>query len=355
MRYPRPVPDPWIDDEPTLREVTARVLSHARHRWPRVVAAAVIATTLLVGYRAVKKPIYVATLVFELQEGDLAQTNDPAHVPLDIRQHIAAVALSRDQLQKLMRKHGVSIAWLDRDPVSAVEEFRERIEVEVTRNYFLFDRRRNDEARSARVSVSLLGGDPDTTVALLREMGDAIVADQLTERAERLRQARDHFSAELARARARTDALRQSIERLSVDLPGAAEDGAIAVAARLAALQAEARVSIDQTVAIEQRAADLAFGADAEARRLGVSLALLDEDVTVLARRLTLAQLAKLALVVLSGALLVAAVVIGAYDDRLYAPADVAASELAVFGALPAFPGDDAFSFRTRASPPARP
>ena len=77
---------------------------------------------------------------------------------------------------------------------------------------------------------------------------------------------------------------------------------------------------------------------------------LVDERVATFAPRLTVLELALRAGVIFAAALAVTATVAGALDDRIYAPQDLAAWGLPLFGALPRFPGDDAGSYRARAS-----
>src|SRR5512144_1882357 len=95
----------WISDEPRLASVVRHVLSRSRHSWVRVLLVALLATAALVALRARKKPVYEATLYFRLEEGDVTDPDHAPPPPRDIREHIASVALSRQQLEQIMRKH----------------------------------------------------------------------------------------------------------------------------------------------------------------------------------------------------------------------------------------------------------
>jgi hypothetical protein len=222
------------------------------------------------------------------------------------------------------------------------------VDVEVSRNYFLYDRRPSDAPRSALVTVSLLGSDSERTVATLREIGDAIVEDQRSQRAERLQQGREALEGELARTRARAKALQDEIARLqqgpAVADPLRAADGQ----ERVLALQVEAKSAIDRLIGLERRATGIAFTAAAESEALGLRLDLVDEGLMSLTPDLTPLELAQRALLMFVLALLLAIPVVGAFDDRIYGLEDLAGQGVPIFGELVRFPGDDVGAFRAR-------
>lgn len=340
--------DPWISDESRIAPVARRLLARAAHRWSLVLVMALLATGVIVAGRALRAPSYEATLFFRLGEGDLTEPRSTPRPPSSIREYISSVALSRSQLQGVMDKYHISRARLARDPVGAVDDFREDIRLEVSRNYFLYDRQAGDAPRSALVAISLSGSDAERTRAILREIGDAIVRDQETQRGLRLQQARQHLGAQLELARERARMLQGRIERL---WPGAAHAKAHEASgswAEIAALQAEASAAVEQVLSLERRAADVAFTVAAERKKLGLNFELFDESLVATAPRLSLFHLALRAALVFPIALLLTMAVVGAFDDRIYGPEDLAARALPVFGALPAFPGDDASSYGAR-------
>ena len=108
-----------------------------------------------------------------------------------------------------MKKYNWSTPFLARDPVTAIDEFREDVVVEVSQNYFIYDRRPDDAPRSATIAISLSGSDREKTVAMLQEIGDAILQEQTPQRGERLAQARVLVEAQLASARSRTKSCRR--------------------------------------------------------------------------------------------------------------------------------------------------
>ena len=241
-----------------------------------------LATAAFVGYRLYTPPTYQAALHFHLAEGHVT---DPTHAPRPpraVREYVSNVALSRDRVEQIMRKYGWSTRYLARDRVAAVDEFREDVTVEVARNYFVYDRRPSDPPRSATVTVSLVGTDPETTAATLHEIGEAILEEQRAQRADRLAQARRHLEAELVRARARTKSCRTPIGRLEAEASRSGPRRGNPKRTQAAALRVEAGSAIEQVILLERRASDVAFTEAAEGGTSDSELELVDESLLAL-------------------------------------------------------------------------
>lgn len=349
MSYSGPVSDAWISEEDSMATAVRRVFARARRRWPRVLVVALLATAAAMAFRVLRAPSYRGSLYFRIAEGDLVDPALTPRPPRDLRRQIASVALSRQQVELMMRKLGVSRAWLDHDPLSAVDDFRDQIEIEVTRNYFVEDRGRRDAPRSAFVTISLTGADADLTRAILHEIRDAILRDQSARGSGNLAETQAALEAELARARQRTRSLQEEIARIGLEASRAPAGAAIGLRARAAALEVEVSGAIGRVLALERRADAIAFSGAAEGEQLGLTLLPLDEDVASLAPPLGPAELALRAAAILAVASLLAAVIVGAFDDRIYAPEDLAVRGVRVFGALSRFPGDDVGPWPARA------
>lgn len=340
--------EPWVSDEAQMELVARRVLSRALHRPVRVIVIALLTSGVVIAARGSRSPSYEASLHFRLHEGDLTDLKNAPRAPHAIREQIANVALSRNRIEQLMKKHHLSGAYLARDRVAAVDEFREEIRIDVSRNYFIYDRRPSDEPRSAQVVISLSGSDAERTRAVLREIGDAILQEQAVRRSDRLAHAQELLGDQIRRARARARSLQETIGRLGLDAARADALAAIRIQARIAALEAETHGAIEQVLALERRAAQVALSSAAEDEQLGLNFELVDESLVVSVPRLTPLQLASFGGLALAIALLLTVPVLGAFDDRVYVPEDLAARGLPLFGALPRFPGDDAGSYRSR-------
>jgi len=329
--------------------VARRAVARALRRPLRVLGVAVLATGAVLAYLVLKEPTYQATLHLRLAEGDLTDPTSAPRPPRDVREFIANAALSRYQLEQIMKAHGLSAAWLARDPVSAIEDLRAEIGIEVTRDYFIYDRRRDEPPRSAYVTLSLLGSEPEKTAVVLHAIGQAVLREQAAHRSEDLAYARQVLGAQLARARERARAAQEALvhQRIQASQGGRRRSGA--AEARLETLQAESVNAKQQVLALEQRLANMAFSAAAEGQQLGLRLELLDESMVSLSPRLTALKLVFRCVVAFAVALLLAIPALGAFDDRLYAPEDLLPHGIAVFGLLPRFPGDQAGSGGARA------
>jgi hypothetical protein len=340
----------WVSDEARMASIARSVFSRALRRPVRVLLIASLLTGAYVAGRALKPPIYEATLYFHLAEGDLSDPRNTPKPPSAIREHISNVALSRHRLEEIMRKYHLSERRLARDRVAATDEFREDVLIDVSRNYFLYERRPGEAPRSAQVTISLSGSDAKLTRAVLHEVADAILEQQVAHRSGGLEEARQYLDAQLELARARTRSLQEEIGRLRIEAARADTRRAIDLRARIAALETQARGAIEQALELERRAAAVAFSSEVEGERLGLNLELFDERLEVSTPPLTPLQLALRAAFAFGIVLLLTVPVVGAFDDRIYAPEDLTAFGLPLFGALPRFPGDDACSYSARTS-----
>lgn len=339
----------WISDEPRLAAVVGRVLSRSRHSRGRVLLVALLATTALVAHRAWKKPFYEATLYFRLEEGAVTDPDRRPPPPRNIREHIASVALSSTQLEQIMRKHGWSQAWLARDREGAIAGFREDISIDVERNYFIFERSAGDAPRSAHVTISLAGSDEARTVAVLRDIGDAILQVQAATHVQYLQEMRGFLGRQLEDVRGRRTSLQRTIEALAAQALTARPPGGIALRGRIAALETELQGAIERETALDRRATEVAFDVSVERAQLGTIFELMDERVATYAPPLTRPRLALRAAFTFAVLLLVTALTVGVFDDRIHAPEDLEWWGLPLFAALPSFPGDDARPLRARA------
>lgn len=340
--------EPWVSDESRMAVAARRAFARAVRQPVRVLAIALAAAGLYTASRALRPPSYEATLYLRLAETELSDPTIAPRPPAAVREYISNVALSRSRLEQIMRKYRISERYLARDPVAAVDDFREDVRIDVSRNYFIYDRRPDDPPRSALVTIALRGSDAAKTRDMLHEIGDVVLQEQLGQRSARLAQTREVLAAQLAQSRARVQQLQGAMRRLWEDLPSADAPGAVEIRARMAALQAEIQGAIDRSLALEKRVAAVSFSAAAEGQQLGLNFQLFDESLVASAPPLTPGQLARRAAVALAIALLLTVPVVGAFDDRIHAPGDLAARGLPVFGALPRFPGDEAGSYRAR-------
>ncbi|MBI5070611.1 MAG: hypothetical protein HZB56_20475 [Deltaproteobacteria bacterium] len=335
----------WADAERQLGAVARQALRRSLRRPALVIALATLAAAGVTTLRAVRPPLYEAVVYLRIDEGEVDDATGPER-PQNIREHIANVALSAQNLERIMRKHRRAVAWLARNREAAIDDFRSEIGVEVTRDYFIWGRSATDPPRSAHVSISFRGNDEESARAIVRELGDTILEVQAAQRGERLESARQLLETQIGAARAHAASLQRSMAGLRLQASSSDTRRAIGAQAQLSALESQNRTALDNLLLLERRRADLAFRLAAEERNLGVSFAPFDDALITLSSRLTWGQVVRRAILALLVALLLVATVIGAFDDRLYEPADVRAHGLPALGALPLQPGDEVGSRR---------
>jgi len=333
----------WISDEPRLAYVTRLVIARALRRPVLVLVVTLLVTGAFVASRLLRPPVFEATLHYRIVEGELSDPRHTPRAPSDIRDYIRKLGMSRDRVEQILKDHPSLGPTQVGSREQAVERFREDVEVDVSRNYFILDWAQGDEPRSARLAISLRARDGAEALGVLREIGGTVVQDQAEYRRAHVEGSRVRIEAQLQEARARVGAIQQRLGRLQREIPG---DGRSHP--RIAALQGELRAATGHLVELEHLAEGAKLSAAAERQDLGLSFELFDESVVPYGIRITPLKLAALGSIAFGITLLITLLFVGSFDDRVYSPADLAFQGLPVFGALAHFPGDDAWSMRSR-------
>lgn len=339
--------NPCVEGEPRLWTVLPDVLARAARRPLRTLALAALATASVVAVRVSLPPSYLARVTFRMSEGDLQSSTSAPQPPARIREYISNVALTRERLLGLMERHGISPRLRAVNLEAALDAMREDLEIEVFRNYFLFDRREAGEPRTAQIVLSYRGDDRDQALAVVRDIGTVVLESQQAGRSARLDQAREVAALQARHARERLRLAQEQHAQLLRPAAGGAEERA-RVEAERALLQQEILGWIARVQELERRAADLQFTQAAEAQHLGLTFRLVDESVKTVRRPLGRAEVAGHAAVVFAAVSLVLSVLLGAFDRRVYRAADVIASGFPLLGTVPALAGDDAGAHRAR-------
>lgn len=340
--------DAWLVDEPHFGTVVRHVIARARHRPFRIVIIAAILAGALVANRLRKPPIYQSTLYFHLLEGEITTSQAVARPPPDIRHYITTVVLTSARLIELMQKYGMSRQLLKINPQAAVAFLRDDIGIDVSRNYFTFERSPGDPPREATVTISFGGPNREVVEKLVLEIRDLIISDQTIQRANRLAMAREHVRLEQRN-------VQTEIDSLSAQMAGLREEAQRGESASEAALHARTRTVfanlnplLQHREALERRLIELQYATDVEGEGLGLSLELFDKELEVFAPPLSAGKIVWLGLTQFSIMLILVTILVGAFDRRIYGAVDLKSRGLPVFGALPRFRGDDEGSYRRR-------
>jgi hypothetical protein len=195
--------------------------------------------------------------------------------------------------------------------------------------------------------LSCSGSDREQVQAIVHDIGQLVLETQAAARNVRLSHAREIHAAQALRAEGQLHALELRRAAL-LARHGEAAEAPAAVRAELASLQRDITAATARARELERRTADLEFVRDAEQQQLGLTFRLVDERTRAIREPLRGARVAAFAAVVLAVVGPVVAIVLGAFDARLYGGADVLANRFPLLGTVPALPGDDAGSDRGR-------
>lgn len=314
MRESAAPPDPsWA----ALRQQSARLFRRARRHVWIVFGVAALATLAALGMAARRPVRQTAVVALRMTEDVKA----PLRLPWTdraLRGYVNEVAFSHTALLALIDRHRMFRANPSKfDPIMAVELLRERITVEVVQNHAIALLDPGDRPRSAHVTITFQDGDPKRAVKVARELGELLVS---TGRGQQRQQA----EAAVARASSEAQAARAVVEGLRLE--------AVSTPA-LTSLQARSPADIPgmrDALRLAQSRADRAEEALAVAeRRLrgeseqsSLHIELLDARPAPppwpVAKKLTVVA-AVAALVCFP----LAALMVGAWDRRIYAADDL--------------------------------
>lgn len=353
---------------PTVTTEAWRLLRRARRRPGWVLALALVGAAAVVGVRARRADVYTARVVLRVTEGDLPPGASP-RAPRRLREHVARIALATPRLLAIAEGeeiYGATVGGVrGGDPEAVLASFRDDVDIDAWRTDFIEERAPADAWRSGRVAISFRAADPEQATRVAAALARLVVDD-----AEEARRA--DATARERRAEREERALRERIAeahaalaRAELRLRGTDGEHAATVRGELVERRQAMLALEEQAAALAARRAELAVRASLQAANEGLSF----EVAQVVRPRPR--RLARWRALVAAGAaafallLPLAALVVGAFDGRVYDGDDVRRLGLASLGAVGAFPGDRVGSLRerllrgsiaqrssTRASPP---
>lgn len=350
---PAPPGDDWYRSEQPTRLGMITELQRIRRRMrvrpiPVLLLATVITTGIM--YKIATKPVLLeCEVVLALTEGSLA--NQETGLPVDqLRAYVASVLLPDNKLSELIEKRDLFRLRKKLGPEFAVEQLRESLDISIWKNSFEFDEDQDENAaRSARIGLTVTDSDPDRGFEIARDLA-GILIETLAAQRQKLA---DELSGQIAALRQALLEQRQQIEsdvsRKQAAIDAANQHGRTSLAGilrlDLLALDSE-RLRLDDQLLQIATSRDSLASEIAEAR-LDMSLQIVKEHRPERPTRSTFV-LILIAVVVGTGALIGAALVLGAFDSRIHDSDDVARLGLPVLGHVPGFAGDKVGSMQTR-------
>jgi hypothetical protein len=339
-------PEPWIDDEPRFASALKLVTSRALSRILLILGVSVALTGVLLFFRLQRVPVYEATDYFRMVEGEVGDATPPP--PREIREYIAAVALSQKKLLEIMNTHHLYQRILAHDPVSAVQSMRDDIGIVVTRNYFVYERQPDDEPRSASISLSYSFSSGDVARDVVHELAQAVLDSQSAQRNARIRSERVVIRQVLDHEKTVMRGVQTELNLLYREASKAQGAALVQNQAQLSGSQERMKMGLERVHKLDRRAGDLELATAVEDNRLGISFQLVDETIEVINAKLSASQTVRVAVVLFACVGGVALGVVGAWGRRVYRIQDLVAARIPVFGRLSAFAGDDVGSYLGR-------
>ncbi|MBA3817283.1 MAG: hypothetical protein H0X17_00185 [Deltaproteobacteria bacterium] len=357
MKRPK-LGDSWYESEEPTRLGFITELQRIKRRFAvrplRVLALALLITGALVYKLATKERTYEADVVLALREGVLTGQNS---VPMgELREYVASVLMPDVKLLELIEKRNLHRLRRTLGPQYALGELRDQVEIEIWKNSFIhFHESESNAQKSARIGLTVLETDPDLAFEIAHDLASIVIETHEEQR----QQVAEALAREVKLLRtAMTERLTNvttAITMKQTAVAGARKQGKTGLAAALAvdlgALAQEEKHLEDQLALV---AASPEAVADQSTRAgLGTTLAVVEERRPERHEQSGFV-LAMVIAVVGTGALIGAALLLGAFDSRVHDTDDVARLGLPVLGHVPGFPGDHVGSLEARGARRAR-
>ncbi|HMJ11563.1 MAG TPA: hypothetical protein VK524_09140 [Polyangiaceae bacterium] len=265
----------WLEREPGLFDVITQVGRLYRRAWQRPwvsLGLTLAAALLLVGISALRERTFAPRVVLRAIEAD-AQYGATPRPKRRLRDHVREAIFTNQRLLDVMEKHRLYASILSTNPQAALSSFRDDIDVEVYRNYFVEERSPNDPPRSARIAILYHSSDRQLALAVTRDLAALVADHESRTRRSQVEMLAREAAAQVERAQADVIQQQQAIVE-KVTLIRADRDPQAVV--ELASLQRSLPLLERRVVEAETRKAQLDLNASLEAKELGLRFELVD-------------------------------------------------------------------------------
>jgi hypothetical protein len=336
----------WAEDEAQAADDRAEVRRLFRRAAARPVLTLGLTLFLvggLVGWRARKPPENTSRVVMRVTEGSVKGEVAPAPNK-DIRAYINDVAFSNRRLLAIMESFSLSPGRRKKDPIAAVQDFREEIQIEVWRNYFL-GLADAGERRTARVAIAYTDSERERAVGVAQALGQLVIESARSSRVSQL----DNAAHEIALTRA---ALEEELKALNAELVRAQLEarrkGTPDAAVALVEAQRQRQRVAGELADVDKRRAAVGLAAALEQNQLGLDFNVVDDGRLPPRPRHAWPMLVLFGLIMFVLILPIGAISVAALDSRVDLPDDVRRLGLQPLGHIGPFPGDDVATLRAR-------
>jgi hypothetical protein len=189
----------WLDVEPRPIDCFRQlgdVFSRGVRRPGLVLIVCLVLIAGALGFALLGKTSYSPRFVLRVVETG----RDPKDHPRPRRQlaeYVKTGVFTSAPLLDLVHRYSLYPGLLRKSPRAALDEFREDIEIEVYKNYFVEERANNSSPRSARLSVSYKNSDQNVATAVTRDLGALIVRHERSMRRQQSARAAEAVKREV--------------------------------------------------------------------------------------------------------------------------------------------------------------
>ncbi|CAN5911460.1 hypothetical protein BH11MYX3_BH11MYX3_43910 [soil metagenome] len=352
--------DGWYDSEESTRAGLVIELQRIRRRFAVRPLPVLLLAALITGgitYKIMKKqPLVEAEVILALSEGQVGATGH-AGIPADqLREYVNAVLLPDKQLAAMIEKRHMYSLRKTLGMQFAIGELREQIEINIWKNSFqYYDDEDAAAKKSARIGITVMDKDPDQAFEVAHDLASIAIVQHEIERERISRAVTDEVKLMRAATQQRLSELDTAIAMKQAALSLAKQRGknglASALLLDLAALESQYKHASAQMSGISTSRDGIAD--QIAAASLDLSLQIVEERRPNHQERSSFV-LVMILVVVGTGALIGAALFVGAFDSRIHDTDDVERLGLPVLGHVPGFAGDSVGSLQARGARRAR-
>lgn len=311
----------------------AQLFRRARAYPLSVLVTALLLAASVVGLEWLGEHAFGPRFVLRAVEADRDARTAP-RPKRQLREYVMGAVFSNAALRAVMDEHGLYPSLSRNNPQAALESFREDIQVEVYRNYFVEERSAHDAPRSARIAVSYRSEQRELALAVTRELGDLIVKHEQRSRREQAERAAKRAGVEVKRARARYLSHKKKINEIAW-FEAETEPERQLARVQLAGLRRTLQ-SLERDLEVaEQRQAALELGEHLEQQRLGMTFEVVDRAAIPRSAELEPRELVELGLLTFVLGLPLAAMAVGAFSRSVVNAEDLAQLGIPLLGQVP--------------------
>jgi hypothetical protein len=345
----------WLLEEKGQNSLRSELQRLKRRAKARPIPVFVVAALLVGGVlyrRATRVPLYRAAVIIRVTENTLVNKETPlAAKNLDV--YLNSVALTNDQLLKLVEKHDLYPLREVRGNQYAIMRMRQNMKMTLVDDYFGTAKRFDTVGRTARVTLYFQDADRDVAYTVAQDLANTLIANEQKRRETTSAQMTAIADAALERAEKRSLVLqgeltKKALQRRDARRRSASEDELMALGVEFQRVRTmlERANKIYNEAQEQKSSVDLILAADSA--NIGLRFEIVDVRSPPKHHRDGPLRMLMIGLGLFVVILPLSAIGIGAFDSRLHHTEDLMRLDIPVVGHVPAFPGSTVGSLEAR-------